>query len=417
MRTDETNCPQHLPENFSLRLELGSMATSRDLRDAPIHRWFYFLHSFSFRLVEQIANYWALPRGSVLLDNFAGSGTTLVAAKGLGLSAVGYDLSPLAVTVAKAKTAQYDLGSLRQCGGQIWDYVGEGSLPSGIPQRLLDAFSENELLELTRILDAIRELPETARGFFLVAALSTAYDFTRAVSDGGWLRWVESPDRGDEVRGVFEQRVEQMLIDIEDCPLDFDPLPVAACLGDARTLPLPTDSVDAVITSPPYPNRHDYSRVFHIGLLLIGESESAVKDLRRRSLRSHVEAKEPEAWSTRLQAFQAPPILRHVLEYLQSNADPRVQRMVRGYFEDMFLSLQEVSRVLRAGGHAALVVGNVRHAGRMVPVDELLVKLAVQVGLEFETAWVMRLRGNSAQQMGRYGKEPSRESVILLTKV
>ena len=90
--------------------------------------------------------------------------------------------------------------------------------------------------------------------------------------------------------------------------------------------------------------------------------------------------------------------------------------MVRGYFEDMFLSLQEVSRVLRPGGRAALVVGNVRHAGMMVPVDEVLANLAMQVGLDFDTAWVMRLRGNSAQQMGRYGKEPSRESVVLFSK-
>ena len=214
-----------------------------------------------------------------------------------------------------------------------------------------------------------------------MAALSTAYDFTRAVSDGGWLRWTEGPDRGNEVRSVFEQRVKQMLTDIEESALDCDPIPPATSLEDARKLPLPTGSVDAVLTSPPYPNRHDYSRVFHIGLLLLGETESAVKDLRRRSLRSHVEAKESEEWSARLLDFQVPAVLRRVLEFLQCNADARVERMVRGYFEDMFLSLQEVSRVLRPGGRVALVVGNVRHAGEMVPVDEVLANLRCKWGL------------------------------------
>ena len=416
MDTAEKNCSQNTLENFSHRPDLGSMATSKDLRDAPIHRWFYFLHSFSFRLVERIVDYWGLPRGSMVLDNFVGSGTTLVAAKGLGLSSVGYDLSPLAVMVSNAKIAHYELESLRVFSQQIREYVGGRSLPLGVPQRLLDAFSENELVELIRILEATRELPETDRRFFLVAALSTAYDFTRAVSDGGWLRWTKSPDRGDAVRHVFEHRVKQMLMDIGASDLDLAPIPATSCLGDARALPLPTESVDAVLTSPPYPNRHDYSRVFHIGLLLIGESESAVKELRRRSLRSHVEAKASEAWYTRLLDFRTPSILSSVLEFLQSDADPRIERMVRGYFEDMFLSLQEVYRVLRPGGRAALVVGNVRHAGKIVPVDEVLANLAVQVGLELDTVWVMRLRGNSAQQMGRYGKEPSRESVVLLSK-
>ena len=393
------------------------MATSKDLRDAPIHRWFYFLHSFSFRLVKQIVDYWAIPPGSVLLDNFVGSGTTLVTAKELGMSAIGYDISPLAVAVSRAKTAHYELESLRVCCQLIGEYSGERLLRPGIPQRLRDAYSERELLEILTILEAIGELPETERGFFLMAALSTAYDFTRAVSDGGWLRWIERPDRGNEVRAVFERQVGQMLTDIGTSTLDFDPIPPATCLGDARTLPLPTGSVDAVLTSPPYPNRHDYSRVFHIGLLLLGETESDVKDLRRKSLRSHVEAKESEEWSTRLLDFQVPANLRRVLEFLQSNADTRVERMVRGYFEDMFLSLQEISRVLQPGGRVALVVGNVRHFGKMVPVDEVLANLAMQVGLVFDTAWVMRLRGNSAQQMGRYGKEPSRETVVLFSKV
>ena len=407
---------QDLPENFTHRPELASMATSRDLRHAPIHGWFYFLHSFSFRLVEQILEYWAIPRGSVLLDNFAGSGTTLVTAKKLGMSAIGYDISPLAVTVSKAKIAHYQLESLRVRSQQIKEYSGDGVLPSGLSQRLRDAFSDNELLALCTILEAIEEIPESEQGFFLMAALSTAYDFTRAIADGGWLRWTENPDRGDEVKGAFEQRVEQMLMDIEDSAIDFDTIPSTAGLGDARSLPLSTGSVDAVLTSPPYPNRHDYSRVFHIGLLLLGEPESAVKDLRRRSLRSHVEAKGSEEWSIRLQDYQVPALLSRILESLRCNADSRIERMVRGYFEDMFLSLQEVSRILRAGGRAAFVVGNVRHAGKMVPVDEVLANLAPQVGLEFEAAWVMRLRGNSAQQMGRYGKEPSRESVVLFSK-
>ena len=53
----------------------------------------------------------------------------------------------------------------------------------------------------------------------------------------------------------------------------------------------------------------------------------------------------------------------------------------------------------------------------MIPVDEITARIGLAgPGLEFEEAWVLRERGNAAQQMGRYGRRPSRESVILLSK-
>ena len=207
-----------------------------------------------------------------------------------------------------------------------------------------------------------------------------------------------------------------MLSDVDSTHPTTMPGLSRAYVGDARCLPLDADSADAVLTSPPYPNRHDYSRVFHIGLLLLGNSESDVTSLRYKSLRSHVEAKAPEEYRDRLAGYVVPPSVARVVGNLPPNIDNRVRRMIHGYFEDIFLSLQEAARILRPGGHLAYVVGNVRHAGVPVPVDEAISEIACTVGLAFNAAWVLRLRGNSAQQMGRFGREPSRESVVMLSK-
>ena len=53
----------------------------------------------------------------------------------------------------------------------------------------------------------------------------------------------------------------------------------------------------------------------------------------------------------------------------------------------------------------------------MVPVDEILAQIGEQAGYSFMEAWVVRLRGNSAQQMGRFGREPARESVVFLRRM
>jgi hypothetical protein len=90
--------------------------------------------------------------------------------------------------------------------------------------------------------------------------------------------------------------------------------------------------------------------------------------------------------------------------------------MIRGYFEDMHLTLAALKMVVRRGAHIALVVGNVQHAGVHVPVDSILADLGGQVGLEWKETWVIRLRGNSAQQMERYGRKPARESVVIFRR-
>jgi len=196
-----------------------------------------------------------------------------------------------------------------------------------------------------------------------------------------------------------------------------DSAPMAgARIADARKLPLSASSVDGLITSPPYANRHDYSRIFQIELLFLGLTEPSITKLRHNAFRSHVEAKAPGSIRQSGKAYEVPESLAAVIDRLPSDADPRIRPLLEGYFEDVYLSLLEVSRILKSGGRVAYVLGNVRHAGVMVPVDEITAEISPQAGLAFDTAWIMRFRGNSAQQMGNYGREPARETIVFLSK-
>ena len=414
MRKDLENSLPLLPSRFEYRLDLARAATSWDLKTSPRHRWFYFPHSFSHRLVNEALAFWGFPEDGVLADNFAGAGTTLLAACQNGLSSEGFDLSPLAVEVGNAKITCYDQDQLRR-GLQT---ILNTKLKNGpqVPERLSKAFTEEELREIFSLLDPIRKLRRKNRLFFLLALLWAVKDFCRAVPNGGWFRWQSWPNRSTEIRQAFVDRVASMLEDVSALNWTDSLPPSRARLADARRLPLPDSSIDGLITSPPYANRHDYSRVFHIDLLLLGLGESEVTDLRHKTIRSHVEAKYPNGYKRRLMRYKTPESLSAILENVPDDADSRIKPLLKGYFEDMYLSLLEVGRILRPRGRAAYVVGNVRHAGVMIPVDRILAELAPQAGLIFEAAWVLRFRGNSAQQMGKYGREPSRETTVYFAK-
>ena len=403
-----------LPSHFEYRRELARAATSKELQSSPRHRWFYFPHSFSHRLIDEVLSLWRIPRDGILADNFAGAGTTLLAARHNGLAGEGFDLSPLAVNVSNAKIASYDPYQLSR-GLQTVLNANQRDAPQ-VPGRLSKAFTKEELREIYTLLSPIRRLRRRSRLFFLTALLWTVKDFCRAVPDGGWFRWQAWPNRSGEIRQFFTDRVAYMLEDIQSLNWTEENPPSRVRLADARRLPLQDLSIDGLITSPPYANRHDYSRVFHIDLLLLGLEEPEVTKLRHGSIRSHVEAKDPDGYKRRLKSYNMPRALQAVLEEIPADADSRITPLLKGYFEDIYLSLLEVGRTLKLGGRAAYVVGNVRHAGVMVPVDEILAELAPQFGLTFNAAWVLRLRGNSAQQMKLYGRQPSRETIVFFSK-
>jgi site-specific DNA-methyltransferase (cytosine-N4-specific) len=137
-----------------------------------------------------------------------------------------------------------------------------------------------------------------------------------------------------------------------------------------------------------------------------------LKAIRHSLLRSHIESR--PAPTDEVDS----PALDEVLASLSSKSlnNNRIPIMIEGYFEDMNLAIAGMARMLAPGGRVALVVANARFEGELVPVDLMLSELAESHGLLTEEIRVTRYKGNSSQQMGRYGKVPVRESVCFWHK-
>jgi site-specific DNA-methyltransferase (cytosine-N4-specific) len=398
------------------RIGWGKWVTPNLLREKPVHRWFVFPHSFTSELVHKLIAEWGLGASDHIVDPFVGAGTTLLAAKEKGIPATGYDLSPLAILASRVKTANFQVSRLengkkllaRHLNRKNWKKI----------QTCYASLVERALGPLLGVFDlakrAIQLLPisESEQDFFRLALLAVMPKFSRAVATGGWLKWVNRRPNPDNLPPLLFKRIGQMIDDLRQCQLPPHQ-GWKAEKADARFLPAAHGKFSAVITSPPYPNRHDYTRVFGVELMfgLLDWEEN--RQLRYQSFHSHPEARPIRPKEN---GYSPPLPLEHALRLVKSTIDPRIYALLSGYFLDMHHCLRELKRVCRKGARIGLVVGNTQYVGVPFLVDQITAEIGENVGLNCTGIFAARYRGNSAQQMGKYGRRPSRESVVVFSK-
>ena len=388
--------------------------TPRTARDKAIHRWYLFPHSFTSDLVYALTDEWGLSGQDRILDPFAGAGTTLLAAKEMGIPGYGYDLSPLAVLASNTKTAVFSRERLQILWQNLQNRLSAKSIaPLGRTYSKLvhKALPEGRLEALDTVATGIGKIncSSQERDFFRLALISIIPRFSHAVANGGWLRWLNQGAGAGQVMGYFKEQVEMMLSDVSDAP-DQGDAHWDAHVADARTMPASDGEYSAIITSPPYPNRHDYTRIFGIELMFAFQDWEANRALRYQTFHSH-----PEAHPNRPSARKYKPP-KALYDNVRGLSDKRMECMLKGYFLDMYLCLCEVARVCRKGAKAAFVVGNTQYEGKAILVDEFTAEVGEQAGLTCKEIRAVRWRGNSAQQMGKYGRTAARESVVIFEK-
>lgn len=396
-------------------VEWRNWLTPKALRTRPVHGWYVFPHSFTDSLVHALVDEWQLTSTDKILDPFVGAGTTIVTARERGISAVGHDLSPLAVFATNTKIAAYRPDQLAVNMHKLLDCVRGIAFSverdkAAYPDLVRTALSHGRLDVFLGIVKCIggMEWREDDKNFFKLGLVSLIPEFSDAVASGGWLKWRRESAGAGDIIDAYSNRIARMLRDVQEPACSAEHW--EASLADARNLPEPDGCYTAVITSPPYPNRHDYTRVFGVELMTFFLNWEENRTLRRQSFHSH-----PEARPTRPEA----------LEYLQPDGlqncitgvrDGRLRRMLQGYFVDVYLCLKEIERVCTPGAKVAVVVGNAQYDGNPVMVDEYTAELGERTSLRCEEIRVVRWRGNSAQQMKAFGRRPSRESIVIFSK-
>ncbi|MGQ9585178.1 MAG: DNA methyltransferase [Anaerolineae bacterium] len=409
-----------------IREELGL----RDLvsyvgnKSVPILRLYRYKEAFAFGFVEHCIKRLGITASDYVFDPFCGMGTTPFAAAQNGIAAIGIDRLPIAAFVSQTLPLflTAEPGLLRSTFELLKSRVHRiDPAPVAMDVRIMKvAFPEETLDGLRRWKGAIDDLPQPAKDMFLLLFFSILEPCSYTAKDGQFLRLKRNKKIPLPVQAL-EKAVSRAEADILAARRLWRGEKAAGRpvvqLADARDLQdvLFERKPTAIITSPPYANRYDYTRTYSLELCFhFVKNFDELKQLRFDILRSHIESKEHDNDNP------PHPAVEEVVNILRKQKvklnNPRIPTMLTAYFVDMQKVIREWARVLAPRAVVAMVVDNVRFHGEMVPVDLILSEMAEQSGFRVNQILISRYKGNSSQQMDKYGRVPVRESVVLWAK-
>ncbi len=289
--------------------------------------WIYpYKGKFHPQMIRALLNIIGLNEGDTVLDPFIGSGTTAVEAQLLGINCIGIDISPLCVLQSKVKVESIfvldKIKSLRD------DAIRAFSSNSGG----LSVFLE-ESTDYNSFLESIED--ERVRNFFLIAKLIALSDQVR---------------RNRKIVDSFIKNLDLMIKSVEhyakvvrELDLRLGMVKIMRC--DAREIPLKDDSVDGIITSPPYSIALDYVKNDAHALKALGYDLDKIRE-----------------------------------EFIgvRGTGSKRIEL----YNRDMIKCLNEMHRVLKPGRYCVIIIGNATYQGREIKTVEFIIDYCQRIGFE-----------------------------------
>ena len=320
------------------------------------------VHPFPARMAPDVALAALddLPLAASVADPLAGSGTVLRAASDRGLRAFGADLDPLAVLMSKVWTTPAEPNALVESAERVVSYAGglqDAEIPwiDGDPMTLEYIefwFAERQRADLRRLAYVLAHAEPGAITDALKLALSRIIitknrgaSLARDTSHSRPHRVALSNDYPTYTG--FVRAARQIAVALGSEPPKGN---VDIRLGDARSLDwMEENSMDAVVTSPPYLNAIDYIRGHRLALVWLGYSVDVLREIRGTSIGAERAGREHNEQMLSALVEELPDL---------GELPKRTQRIMLRYRNDLASMMNEVARVLRGSGRAVVVIGN-----------------------------------------------------------
>jgi hypothetical protein len=410
-------------------------------KSLPIHRWVPWIAGYSAGFVDDVLDTYMpsqtgkVPVG-VVLDPFAGVGTTLVQAMLRGFRTVGFEINPYAALASRVKVRApfLDVSKLKPLINALYASSCKwgskliqvrSAVPNGFRSRI-PFFSPPVELQVLHIMDFINAIPdEDIRNLFRVAFGSVMVSFSNytyepslSTRPGAGKSLIEN----ENATAILVHKLRQMAKDIEWVKAQFtlspDLSPLHRVINSnfmaAAEEQLPGHHVDLMITSPPYMNNYHYVRntrpqLYWLALL---DESSTIKQLEEENF--------GRFWQNVRTAAPLEPRFGHrklnsLIDQLRQTrvekgpyGGPGWANYVTAYFNDAQRFSLVLKNLLKPGGIGVIVIGNSIIQGIEFKVDEFFAEIAESEGLKAEEIRPIRQKRVGAsitQSSVRRGKQ------------
>ena len=408
-------------------------------KDVLVHRWYPFVEGYSKEFIEEILK--ELPyTPQCAMEPFCGSGTTPVELQNHNIRCYSFEVSPFMFLLAKVKLERsYDESTLKNYRNKVSEKLAKPiadirsveAVPFGDRVVHKDGlrkwnFHDSSLDGILDIRHAIRTVVDDERykSLFSIALASIILQASNVFRNGKCLSykkgWEKKIIKRDEVHNLFLNQLDTVILeDVRTLASQQTAVQnVDICYyGDVRQSIeiVPDNTLDLIITSPPYLNSRDYTDIYMLELrtLQLVNCHDDLQRLRKSTIRSHVQVKYSE-----VKPIANPRLIKCVSDMTQSDTkswNPDIFNMICGYFEDMKQLFTAFSKKMRKGGIVYFNVANSAYFGVEVPVDYIISDIAEDCGFVVIEIRKARDIKTSPQQSRLLGKK-LRESVIVMEK-
>ncbi len=383
-----------------------------------VHRWYDYLEDFPYSLIEDKIKEYNINPNSLVVEPFAGSGTTCVAANFFKCNSIGFDVNPLMAFISKIKTT-WDIDLViykkqvikiaRQFLEKIHDYESL-SLKKGfleyMPKKELNQWLSSSLQKEVNLLkNLIDDVTDKKIKNLLLLALSKSCLDASYVSFCPGTTFYPFREK-EEFWDLFTRKTIQIYEDLEKVQkhnhYGKSTLINDTCLNAQKYIK--PKSIDFIITSPPYPNDLEYTRQTRLEMYLLGfvKNMDEVQQVKKKMVKGSTKLifKESRSESFALKFNDVKIVSDKIYEQTkEKNWGFDYPRMVREYFGDMYLCLKEFYPLMKKNSHFLLVVGDQTVKGVYIPVCDILIEMAQEIGYRNCRKELFRMRRSTGHNV------------------